>query len=237
MDDARATGSVDPAAVRTVAALADPTRRRLYALVSDAAAPVTREHAADALGISRKLAAFHLDKLVDAGLLVADYPPGSRVRPLGRVPKAYGRAEIQVDISIPERQPGILAALLVDGIAGARVGESTRDAVLRAAEQEGRSLAAAARAESRPGGLGPERALTLAEAVLGGRGYQPRREASSCIRLGNCPFRPLSERSSELVCGINLRLLEGLVAGLGAEGVEAVLAPRAGACCVELRPT
>lgn len=237
MDDARATGSAEPAAVRAVAALADPSRRRLYALVSEAVAPVTREQAADELGISRKLAAFHLDKLVDAGLLVADYPPGSRVRPLGRVPKAYMRAEIQVDISIPERQPGILAALLVNGIAGARVGEPARDAVLRAAKQEGRNLAAAARAESRPGRLGPERALTLAEAVLRGRGYQPRREASTCIRLRNCPFRPLSERSSEFICLVNLRLLEGLVAGMGAQGVEAVLAPRARACCVELRPT
>src|SRR4051794_10388277 len=104
-----------PDAVRAVAALADPSRQALYALVRDAIEPVTRERAAAALGISRKLAAFHLDKLVEAGLLVADYSPSSRTQRLGRVPKAYRRADVDVQISIPERQSTALAELLLDG--------------------------------------------------------------------------------------------------------------------------
>lgn len=224
---------LDP--VLAVAALADPTRRALYTLVSDATEPVTREHAAGRVGISRKLAAFHLDKLIDAGLLVAVYHPSQRTRTLGRVPKAYRRAEVQADITIPDRRPAELAALLLDGIATARPGEPALDAVLRAAETAGRDLGAATRARTRPGRLGADRALTLAESALRERAYQPWRESATSLRLRNCPFQPLAAHATELVCALNQRLLSGFVTGLQTQVAHAVLAPRPGECCVELR--
>ena len=158
------------AAVQAVAALEDPSRRALYRFLRGSAQPVTREQAAAAIGISRKLAAFHLDKLVDAGLLVAAYDRAARTRTLGRAPKAYRPADIQVSISIPERHPGELAELLIDAVLSAKPDETPRSAVLRVAEQHGRALGDDARAAGRPGRLGPERALTLAEATLRSRG-------------------------------------------------------------------
>jgi predicted ArsR family transcriptional regulator len=63
-----------------VAALADRSRWALYDYVRRQARAVSREDAADATQISRNLAAFHLDKLVDAGLLWSRYeaPPDRR---------------------------------------------------------------------------------------------------------------------------------------------------------------
>jgi predicted ArsR family transcriptional regulator len=235
MEAAPQGGYSDPTKLRAVAALADPSRRALYALVSESAAPVTREEAAETLGISRKLAAFHLDKLVEAGLLAADYPAGSRMRSLGRNPKAYRRSELQVQISIPERRPAALAQLLVDGITTAQPGEPARAAVLRAGEDAGRALGSAVRATARPGRLGAERALTLAATALREQGYQPRRESPTCLRLTNCPFQPLATLATDLVCALNHRMITGLVTGLQPGVATAVLAPQPGHCCVELR--
>jgi predicted ArsR family transcriptional regulator len=224
----------DPAAIQAVAALDDPSRRALYRFVRDSDQPVTRQHAAAAIGISRKLAAFHLDKLVDAGLLLAAYDATARTKTLGRAPKAYRRAAVQVSISIPERQPGALAELLIDAVSTASPDETARDAVLRVAEQRGRALGDAARAAARPGRLGAERALTFAEATLRSRGYEPFRASPTCLRMRNCPFEPLAQQATHLVCGMNHRLMTGLLDGLQAHAVRAVLAPRPGSCCVEL---
>jgi predicted ArsR family transcriptional regulator len=224
----------DVAAVQAVAALEDPSRRALYRFIRASAQPVTREQAAAAIGISRKLAAFHLDKLVDAGLLVAAYDRGARTQALGRAPKAYRPADVQVSISIPERQPAALAELLIDAVLTAGPDEKPRDAVLRVAEEHGRSLGDEARATARPGRIGAERALTLAEATLRSRAYEPVRVSPTCVRMRNCPFEPLAHQATDLVCVMNHRLMTGLLDGLQAHGVHAVLAPRPGACCVEL---
>jgi predicted ArsR family transcriptional regulator len=134
------------AAVQAVAALEDPSRRELYWFIRASAQPVTREQAAAAIGISRKLAAFHLDKLVDAGLLVAAYDRAARTRTRGRAPKAYRPADVQVSISIPERQPAALAELLIAAVLTAGPDETAREAVLRIAEEHGRALGDDARA-------------------------------------------------------------------------------------------
>lgn len=101
-------------AITAVAALADDVRRGLYAAVRAADRPLTREEAAAAVGISRKLAAFHLDKLVEAGLLLAGArPDGHRV---GRAPKAYRLAATDIRISIPPRRHDLLADILLDAV-------------------------------------------------------------------------------------------------------------------------
>jgi len=221
--------------VRAFATLQDPTRYELYAFVRSAGTPVTREQAADAVGTSRKLAAFHLDKLVGAGLLTADFDIGDRVRTVGRAPKMYRVADVELAASIPERQPAVLADVLVDAVLTADDDESARDAALRIAEEKGRQLGAATRAQARPGRLGAERALTLAESALRERGFEPTRTSSSVLLLQNCPFHPLAQRATEFVCGVNHRMLSGFVAGLDTSAVEAVLEPRPAHCCVVLR--
>ena len=51
----------------SVAALAEPVRRRLYVYVATQRGPVGRAAAAAAAGVPRTVAAFHLDRLVEAG--------------------------------------------------------------------------------------------------------------------------------------------------------------------------
>ena len=123
-----AVGDPDEAAeLRALAALDDPSRRQLYETVRTAPAPVTREAAAQAVGISRKLAAFHLEKLVEAGLLVAEVESSVRSRKLGRPPKTYRRSAQALGISIPDRRPEALASLLLDAVASTARGESAAE--------------------------------------------------------------------------------------------------------------
>jgi predicted ArsR family transcriptional regulator len=187
------------------------------------------------VGISRKLAAFHLDKLVDAGLLRAHYEARSGVRKVGRAPKLYEPTDSDIRVSIPDRRHEVLAELLLDAVLTAG-DEDVRDAVIRVARTRGEQLGASERAERRPGRLGAERALTLAEGVLARHGFEPSRESPTCVRLHNCPFHRLASSHRELVCSMNRSLLEGLLEVAGEHGREAVLAPQAERCCVELRP-
>ena len=221
--------------VEAVSVLADAVRRGLYGFVRRAHHPVTREEAAADAGISAKLAAFHLDKLVAAGLLRAGYgAPGATPR-VGRRPKVYERADTHFRVSIPERRPDVLAEILVDAVTGQEPGEDAQAAALRTARRRGEEIGAAVRAGSSPGRLGPERSVTLTQSVLERFGFEPDRPAPAELRLLNCPFHPLAARSPELVCGINHAFMCGLLTGLRTAGVQAVLAPHPERCCVEVR--
>jgi predicted ArsR family transcriptional regulator len=143
---------------------------------------------------------------------------------------------MQVRLSIPERRPEALAAVLLDAITSARPGESASEAALRLADEAGRRLGSQAREQRKPGRLGPERALGLAEEVLAEYGFEPLRSSTTCVRLRNCPYQPLTAHAADLVCGMNQRHVAGLLRGLQAPAsVTAVLAPRPPQCCVELR--
>ena len=225
-----------PPAIEAVALLREEVRRGLYAFVRSAARPVTREEAAAHVGISHKLAAFHLDRLVEGGLLLAGPQPAEGRRRVGRAPKAYRPSDLSIRIDIPPRQPEALAAILADAITTEEPGRSAWQAALRIAHARGVELGTAERETARAGRLGVERALTLADQVLERRGYEPQRLGPALLRLRNCPFQPLADRTPKLVCGINHAFLTGFLAGLGADSATAVLVPRLGACCVELRP-
>lgn len=224
----------DRPSIAAVAALDDDGRRALYGFVRDARRPVNREEAAAAVGISRKLAAFHLDKLVAVGLLQARYESGGRI---GRAPKVYEPSDVDVSVCVPARRPDLLAEILMDAVLGARSAERPDRAARRVARAHGKRLGDLERERVRPGRLGAERALVLAGAVCEQYGFEPSREPTGAVRLRNCPFHPLAARAPELVCGVNREFLSGLLAGLDARGVEAVLKPRPGECCVELRPS
>lgn len=221
--------------VGTVAVLADEQRRRMYAFTRRARRPVTREEAAAVAGISVKLAAFHLDKLVAAGLLRTRYESPGGTRKVGRKPKVYEPTATDIRVSIPERRPDVIAEILLDAVLTARPDEDAGTAALRVARERGEESGAAERARLRPGRLGPERSVTAGESLLDRFGFEPDRQAPTRLRLLNCPFHPLTARAPELVCGMNHAFIGGLLSGLEATGVEAVLAPRPGQCCVELR--
>ena len=224
-------GGVEPA-IRAVAVLDDELRRGMYTFIRAARRPVTRDEAAAAVGISRKLAAFHLDKLVDAGVLRAGVQRSPRT--VGRAPKVYEPVETDISVSIPPRQPDLLADILLDAVLAED--DSAKSAALRVARERGADLGTAEREQSRPGRLGAERALTLAASALQRNGFEPDRRSPTCVRLRTCPFHPLAAKAPELVCGINHAFVSGLLDGLDTTTVQAVLAPEAGECCVELRP-
>jgi predicted ArsR family transcriptional regulator len=224
------------ASLAAVAALADDMRRRMYEFIRQTRRPVSREEAAASVGISRKLAAFHLDKLVEVGLLRSSFAPAGGIRKVGRTPKVYEPTANAVRVSIPERQHDLLAGILVDAVLAEDGTRTARQAAAEVARTEGTRIGAAERARLRPGRLGVERALTLIGSLLAGHGFEPDRETATRLRLRNCPFQPLAGRAPGLVCSINHAFLAGIVDGLQARGVAPVLDPRPGECCVELAP-
>ncbi|MFI6599541.1 helix-turn-helix transcriptional regulator [Nonomuraea sp. NPDC050536] len=217
-----------------VGALGERSRRELFLYVRRARRPVTRDEAAENAGISRKLAAFHLDKLVAAGLLRAEYAAPEGVRKVGRQPKVYLPADTQIHVSIPERRHEFLAGLFLEAIIGQRSGEAGTEAAIRTSRERGRELGAADRAAARPGRLGAERALTFCRDILERLGFEPDRVSPTRVRLRNCPFHPLAAQAPDLVCAMNQQFMTGYLDGLEVTGVRARLDPRAGECCVLL---
>lgn len=232
MDEAR---TPHQGAIRAVAALGDDIRRRLYDFIRAERRPVSREEAASAVGISRKLAAFHLDKLVEVGLLRFRFHQGAEAR-VGRPPKMYAPTDTEFAVSVPARRPDLLADILVHAVSADGEAGSVRATAARVAHQRGLA-ATSGTARPRGGRVGAERALSLAEDALVDYGFEPYRDRPTCIRLRNCPFHPLARDLPELVCALNHAFVRGVLDGVGSEAVEAVLSSAAGECCVELRPT
>jgi predicted ArsR family transcriptional regulator len=222
------------ATLRAVAALSDQLRRRMYGFIRRVRRPVSREEAAENVGISRKLAAFHLDKLVEVGLLRARYEPVGGIRKVGRTPKVYEPTDTEVHISIPAREHDLLADILIDAVLTQDQEKASHEAAFQVARHRGTQLGATERERARTGRLSAERALTVATAVLAQYGFEPERTTPTLLRLRNCPFQPLASKAPQLVCGINHAFLSGFLNALQASTLTAVLAPRAGWCCVEL---
>jgi predicted ArsR family transcriptional regulator len=228
----------DIEAIRDVSALADPVRQALYQHVIGQPDGASREAAAGAVGISRPLAAFHLDRLVQAGLLVATHRrlndrrgPGA-----GRPSKIYSRADREIEISLPRRRYERIGTLLLEAVAR-QLGDGTEleVALADASREIGLELGDEARRRVGPR-PGRARLLGAALEVLRAEGYEPRLEGTSLV-LTNCPFDSLARRSQDVICGMNLSLMGGVIDGLRAHGIVATLEPKPGMCCVVWRPT
>jgi predicted ArsR family transcriptional regulator len=200
--------------------LQDPVRRALYGHVAAASGEVSRNQAAEAVGIQRGLAAFHLDKLVEAGLLEASFRRlgGRRGPGAGRPAKLYRRAGGEVAASLPPRTYETAAHLLAETVEQAGADLELQSAARRAGQEAGRRLPAA--------GAGPG-----IEEVLAARGYEPYRDGAA-LRLRNCPFANLAGEFPVLVCAMNLALVEGLLEGMGQRPGRAAMDPAPGRCCV-----
>ncbi|HET6985489.1 MAG TPA: hypothetical protein VFI00_02700 [Kribbella sp.] len=229
----RGRGSGTDATIQAMSVLGDDTRRRMFGFCRRAGRAISRDDAAAEVGISRKLAAFHLDRLVEAGLLRAHYDRAGGIRKVGRAPKMYEPAETDLQVSIPPRRPDLLAEILLDGALN-QDDLDPLESACRAAFRHGEGVGDEERSRSRPGRLSAERALTLSEATLASVGFEPVRPRPGCVRLHSCPFHPLAQSQPEAVCGINHAFLTGVLAGLQATAIRAVLDPDGGECCVEL---
>ena len=218
-----------------LAGLGDPLRRALYRHVAERGVPVSRDDAALAVGISRPLAAYHLDKLIDDGLLEARYQrrSGRRGPGAGRPAKHYVRADRQIELSLPARDYAALAELLAGAVETDPSG-AAQAALNRAAGTLGAELGTEAASHTAPDGH-PAHVLAALRQTLAARGYEPYDDADGAIRLRNCPFDRIAAQHRQLVCGANLAMLQGLTDHLGADPpVGAVLDPQPGRCCVVL---
>jgi predicted ArsR family transcriptional regulator len=221
-----------------ISALDDDLRRQMYLQIRALRRPVSREEVAEAVGVSRKLAAFHLDKLVDRGLLVASYarPSGRGGRGAGRSAKYYEPSDREFDVSIPERNYDVMGSILLRAIESQSPGEDATDAAQRAAKSYGEQVGRAAQEERHLPPPGAERALSIATDVLSRCGYEPYADEGA-VRFHNCPFHALAEQNRDLVCSLNKELVQGIVTGLGNRTLPVALAPIPGECCVRLGPS
>jgi predicted ArsR family transcriptional regulator len=220
------------AQISAIAALDEPTRRRLYDYVVRQPAPVSRDDAAATLELPRTTVAFHLDRLVDEDLLDVIYQRRTgRTGPgAGRPAKLYQRSHRQVAVSLPQRRYDLAGRLLSSALEDAEGSESSPRAILdQRAHQLGKELGETARDAD------ADADANTALRVLEAYGFEPRIEAGE-ITLANCPFHTLAQAYTELVCGMNLRLLEGLLDGLGRTGLTARLDSAPPHCCVRIEP-
>jgi predicted ArsR family transcriptional regulator len=218
--------------VTGIGVLADPVRRRLYEFVCSQDQPVSRDHAAHAVGIARHKAKFHLDRLEAAGLLEADYVrlTGRSGPGAGRPAKRYGRGRKEFAVTLPARDYELAGHIMADAISDStRTGAPITEAISKAASIRGAALAATA-ADHPPEA---DAALDLAVRILGERGYEPRR-TDHAIVMANCPFHALAADHTELVCRMNHSMLAAFVDVIAPGLLEASLEPAGNRCCVTL---
>jgi predicted ArsR family transcriptional regulator len=216
-----------------IGALADPVRHRLYLFVCSQPGPVSRDQAADAVGIARHQAKFHLDRLADEGLLECDYArvTGRSGPGAGRTSKLYRRARRDIAVSLPPREYELAGRLMADAIArSAATGVPAVEALDQIAREYGRAIAEHI---ERPSDR--DSALQLAAAVLTDYGYEPR-YSNGEVQLANCPFHALARRQTELACGMNHALVCGVADALAPHSPHTCLEPQPERCCVVLRP-
>lgn len=239
-----------------IAALDQPLRRDLYRLLSHAGRWMGRDEAAKELNISRSVAAFHLDKMVESGILETHFARVSgRSGPgAGRPSKLYSPTESEVSASVPDRRYDLAGSLLAAAVtesasSGSPVEECLRSVAYAAGSETAvhdtnGDMSAGESSQS-------ERLMNL----LSNQGYEPQvvsgasavgngddesggsDDSGACdeIALANCPFHRLAEDHRELVCGMNFDYLSGVLDGLGApDTMAARLQPEPGYCCVRI---
>lgn len=205
-----------------LALLSDEVRRRLYEFIARQSGAVTREEVATAIGISRSLAAYHLDKLAGAGLLDVSFArtngrtgPGS-----GRPAKRYSRSQRELSVNFPPRNYSLLARLLATA-ADAAPSNEFRAALATAAGQEGKILA--------------EQTKDFC-AALTTAGFEPVVTDDDDVVLQNCPFHAVAQEHTNLACNLNHAFVRGTLEGAHADPDRAELSPADGRCCVIVHP-
>ena len=220
--------------VSGVSALAEPARRALYLYVAAQPEAVSRDQAAEGVDLPRHTAKFHLDKLVEEGLLDTEFRrlSGRRGPGAGRPTKLYRRSAREVAVTLPQRHYDLAGQILAGAVeAAAREDIPVLEAVQRAAADCGRRLGAGEQPREDSESPLDDIAVTLA-----GHGYEPRVQ-DGVVVLANCPFHALARDHTALVCGMNLHLITAMLDELGHTDVQARLDPAPERCCVTLTRT
>lgn len=225
-------------ALASVGALAEPSRRALYEYVVGRQDWVSRDQAADALGLRRGIAAHHLDRLVDDGLLAFEFRrlTGRTGPGAGRPAKVYRRAPEEVSVSFPPRRYDLAGEVLAAAADNALATQTPiAEAIDEAARNAGRNAASAGANDRRGAASNDPRGAF--EADLAAAGFEPQTLDDGTTVLHNCPFHQLAQRHTELICGVNLSFMQGLLEEHPGVRVCPDLAPEEGFCCVRFRPS
>jgi predicted ArsR family transcriptional regulator len=201
--------------------LDDPARRAAYLAVRTADRPLTRAEVAEQAGISVRLAAFHLEKLVTEEFLEATYARDEQPGVVGHPAKRYRPTSLELEVSIPPRRYDLAAGMLA-----AALDERSADLPLEVlgdvAAEYGRAVGRRVTADAGDSGL-----MTALRSV----GYEPATSGDEVV-LRNCPFRDVAQARPEIICRMNLALVAGLVEGTQTPTLHAVLSPSPERCCV-----
>jgi predicted ArsR family transcriptional regulator len=212
--------------------LSEPHRREVYNVVRQARRPLTRDDVSRATGINRRLTAFHLDRLADAGFLDTDYarPEGRRGGPgAGRPAKHYVASGMEVELSVPARHYVFAARLLARAVT-----DRPDDAVTASydvARAEGRRIGESRRLPTN------SRARAAVVSALDDLGYEPVDDGAPAVRLRNCPFRAVADIAPGLVCGMNRELVAGIIEGAGVDGDARTGGESPDCCVIAMLPT
>ena len=205
--------------------LDDPARRSAYLAVRTAGHPVTRAEVANEVGISVRLAAFHLEKLLAEGFLEATYERDETSAGVGHPAKRYRPTALELEVSIPPRRYDLAAEILAEALE-TQSPDPPPESLAEVAAEYGRQIGSRARARK-----GDSRLLT----ALNGIGYEPATSGNEVV-LRNCPFRHVAQARPEIVCQMNLAFVAGVVAGTQSRSLRAVLSPSTERCCVVVTP-
>jgi predicted ArsR family transcriptional regulator len=214
--------------VTMLGALADPVRRALYRFVAEQPGAVSREQAADGVDVPRHKAKFHLDRLVEEGLLVTEFRrlTGRTGPGAGRPAKLYRRIRREVSVSVPSRRYDLAGQMLADAVERSMGGLPIDTAIERAAIDAAEVATASAgtpRDDTDP--------LARVAEVLAPLGYEPR-VADHELVLVNCPFDRLAADHPQVVCGMNRTFVDAVVDRLDCDGVGTGPSRSADHCCV-----
>lgn len=214
--------------VSKVGSLTDPIRRALYHFVTHQSGSVSRDQAAAGVDVPRHTAKFHLDKLVDEGLLVTEFKRLSgRTGPgAGRPAKLYRRNRREISVSLPRRRYDLASQVLADAVERALDGIPMPEALVQAADEGARVVV-----ESWPSSDGPE--LQRIGELMARLGYEPRIDDVAVVAR-NCPFEQLSAEHAGLVCPMNAEFVAAAARRLGCDSLEVDGVERGDGCCVRI---
>jgi predicted ArsR family transcriptional regulator len=215
-----------------VALLAEPVRQRLYMYLRERREPVGREEAARHAGIAVRLAAFHLDRLANAGLLEVEYRRLSgRVGPgAGRPAKLYSVSSRSFSVVIPQTRYALAASMMATALSAGSSGADGVDSLHDVATSVGERLGDDIRRQARTKGARRE----AVQRKLKQLGYEPQVQESGELTLRNCIFSELSMSHRELVCPMNAAFVSGLLGGARLRSLQVERRIAEPTCCVRI---
>jgi predicted ArsR family transcriptional regulator len=208
-------------AVIRLCVLDDPARWAAYLAVRTADRPRSRAEVADEVGISARLAAFHLEKLLAEGFLEATYERDERPGVVGHPAKRYRPTALELEVSIPPRRYDLAAEILAEAV-DQESSDPPQQRLADVAAAYGREIGKRSRARN-----GDSRVLTALRVI----GYEPATEGDDVL-LRNCPFKHVAQAKPDVVCAMNVAFVDGILAGTQSRSLHAVLSPSTDRCCV-----